>query len=169
MSDAPHWHEQFVMKDAERTDRVEEELPEVLRHALVDLQKPRIPVPGQIDVAILREARLTFGRRRRLWIGTRWAAAILAAAAMVTIAVRLFVTGIGPDGGRERPQLAQVADVNHDNKVNILDAYIVARHISRHEALDPAWDVNGDGVVDQKDVDQIAQMAVAAPDAEQAR
>ncbi len=157
------------MSDAERTDRVDTELPESLRQALIGLQKPNIAVPGQIDHEILQADRSTFGRRRRLWVGTRWAAVGLAAAAMVTIGIRLFVTGIGPGGGQDRPQLAQVGDVNHDNKVDILDAYIVARHISRHEALDKAWDVNGDGVVDQKDVDQIAQMAVAAPDTEQSQ
>jgi len=149
------------------------ELPDALRRALAGLHEPAVSVPREIDHAVLRDARLAFGRRRRLWIGTRWAAAVLAAAAMVVIAVRLFVTGAGPQGGgpvaSARPQLAQLADVNQDNRVNILDAYVVARHLSRHEPLDPAWDVNGDGVVDQKDVDLIANLAVQAPNPEQPR
>ena len=36
----------------------------------------------------------------------------------------------------------------------------VARGIAHHEQLPLTWDVNGDGVVDQKDVDLLAQMAV---------
>lgn len=151
------------------------ELPDGLRRALVGLHEPAVSVPREIDHAVLRDARLAFGRRRRLWIGTRWAAAVLAAAAMVVIAVRLFVNvpsrqegGLAAAPGvGSRPQLAQLADVNRDNRVNILDAYVVARHIARGEALDPAWDVNGDGVVDQKDVDLIANLAVQASDLEQ--
>ena len=98
-----------------------------------------------------------------MWVGTRWAAIGLAAAAMVVIAVRLMTPVV--DGNK--PQVAQFGDVNHDSRVNILDAYIVARHIARHEPLDKAWDVNGDGVVDQKDVDQIATMAVEAHESDQ--
>jgi hypothetical protein len=94
-----------------------------------------------------------------MWVGTRWAAIGLTAAAMVTVAIRLFA----PIQANNHSQLAQAGDVNHDSKVNILDAYIVARHIARHESLDAAWDINGDGVVDQKDVDLIAAMSVAAP------
>jgi len=164
------------MSDLERQDPETPELPDALRRALVGLHEPAVSVPREIDRAVLRDARLVFGRRRRLWIGTRWAAAVLAAAAMVVIVVRLFVTGTSPQrgglaaaGSGGRPQLAQLADVNRDTKVDILDAYVVARHIARHEPLDPAWDVNGDGVVDQKDVDVIANMAVQASNPEPPR
>ena len=95
-----------------------------------------------------------------MWVGTRWAAIALAAAAMIVIAVRLMT----PVVEGTKPQVARVGDVNQDNQVNILDAYIVARHIARHESVDKAWDVNGDGVVNQKDVDLIASMAVEAHD-----
>jgi len=159
------------MSQFDPTSSESQHLPEGLRKALVGLHEPGVTVPGEIDLAVLREARAGFGRRRRLWIGTRWAAAVLAAAAMVVIAVRLFDDGPRSQGGSggERPQLAKLADVNHDSRVNILDAYVVARHIARHEPLDAAWDVNGDGVVDQKDVDLIAAMAVKVSDGEQAR
>ena len=139
------------------------QLPEGLRWALVDLHTPASKVPAHVDHAILGRARIEYRGRRRMWVGTRWAAIAMAAAAMVVIAVRLMTPVM--DGNKS--QLAQVGDVNHDSRVNILDAYIVARHIARHEPLDKAWDVNGDGVVDQKDVDQIAAMAVEAHEAEQ--
>ncbi len=57
--------------------------------------------------------------------------------------------------------VALVGDVNGDGKVDILDAYLVARAIATHASLNPAWDVNRDGVVDQKDVDWIANTSVA--------
>jgi len=136
------------------------ELPETLRRALVDLYTLSSRIPTQIDHAILGRARSEYRGRRRMWVGTRWAAIALATAAMVTIAIRLLT----PVVEGNKPQLAHLGDVNHDKKVTILDAYIVARHIARHEPLDKAWDVNGDGVVDQKDVELLASMAVEAHD-----
>jgi len=141
------------------------QLPEGLRRALVGLHSPASKVPAHIDHAILGRARTGYRGRRRMWVGTRWAAIALAAAAMVVIAIRL----LGPVVEGNKSQLAKLGDVNHDNQVNILDAFIVARHISRNERLDKAWDVNGDGVVDQKDVDLIASMAVEAHDPAQAQ
>ena len=90
---------------------------------------------------------------------TRWIGAAAAAAAVVALAVRVAHSP-GPTGS-PRPQLARLADVNHDGRVDILDAYLVARRIADKQPLDPAWDINGDGVVDQKDVDLIANMAVS--------
>jgi hypothetical protein len=151
------------MSELNPKDDAELELPETLRRALVDLHTPTTKVPAHVDHAILGRARIEYRGRRRMWVGTRWAAIALAAAAMVVIAIHL----LGPVVEGNKSQLAKLGDVNHDNQVNILDAYIVARHIARHEPLDKAWDINGDGVVDQKDVDLIAAMAVEAHDPDQ--
>lgn len=136
---------------------------ERLRAGLMRLQPPGPRVPGKLDEAILADARRSVAMRRRRWMLVQRIGAGLAAAAVLAIAIRVFhpgSTSISPAPSSQRPQLAQAADVNHDGRVDILDAYVVARHIARHEPLDPAWDVNGDGVVDQKDVDLIAHMAV---------
>jgi len=140
------------------------QLSEGLRRALIDLHTPTSKIPAHIDHAILTRARTEYRGRRRMWVGTRWAAIGLAVAAMVVIAIRLATPVL--DGSK--PQVAQFGDINRDNQINILDAYMVARHIARHEPLDNAWDVNGDGVVDQKDVDLLASMAVQAHDPEPA-
>lgn len=134
---------------------------EKLKWALAELDGPGPAVPPGLDQQILADARRGFVARRRRWFMIQRIGAGLAAAAVLVIAVRLF----GPESHRAtepapRPLLAQAADINHDGRVDILDAYIVARHIARHEPLDPAWDINGDGVVDQRDVDLIAQIAV---------
>ncbi len=42
----------------------------------------------------------------------------------------------------------------------MLDAYVVARELSRGEAPEAKWDLNHDGRVDQRDVERIAQEAV---------
>jgi hypothetical protein len=136
---------------------------EALRAGLKRMETPGPRVPAELDEAILSDARQSFAARRRRWTLVQRIGGGLAAAAVLAIAVRVFYpppTTNAPMQAAHRPQLAQAADVNHDGRVDILDAYVVARHIARHEPLDPAWDVNGDGVVDQKDVDLIAHMAV---------
>ena len=145
-------------------------LPEKLREALGDMYGKTVSVPAELDDRILGGARTAYAQRRRRWMAARRWGAGLAAAAAVVLALRVFVTQ--PPKSREAMspsrQVARLGDVDHDGRVDILDAYIVARKIARHEPLDPAWDVNGDGVVDQKDVDLIAHMAVrVSPEAAQ--
>ena len=130
-------------------------------------QPPR--VPAGLDAAILREARIGYSRRRRFWLAARWAGAGLAAAAALALAIRIYVAhpAIRPAISPPR-QIARAGDIDGNGRVDILDAYVVARAIARHQTLDPAWDINGDGVVDQKDVDLIARMAVrVTPEAAQ--
>jgi hypothetical protein len=144
------------------------QLPAALRGAIRELHPP-VPVPLELDDRILGSARLTYRARQRRSGWVRGIAAGLAAAAAIAIAFRVFIpVAHSPPAAGQRPQLAQVADINHDGRVDILDAYTVARHIARHDALDRAWDINGDGVVDQKDVDLIAHLAVqTTPEASQ--
>jgi hypothetical protein len=151
----------------------DEQLPEELRRALASLDGPGPQVPREIDATILSEAKAGFLRRRRFWLVARFAGGIAAAAAVVLIALHLFVPGDGSNRSavatNHRLTLTEAADINHDGRVDILDAYILAQKISRHEPLDPAWDLNGDGVVDQKDVDLIAGIAVQTSEPEAAR
>lgn len=143
----------------------DEQLPGEIRQALVGLDGPGIEIPRAIDTAILNEAKASFLRRQRFWRTARLWGAVAAAAAVVAIAVHLFVPSSLQNRSlaiNQRQPLTQAADINHDGRVNILDAYVLAQKIKNHEPLDPAWDLNGDGVVDQKDVDLIAGMAVQA-------
>jgi hypothetical protein len=127
---------------------------------LARLNEPGIAVPPELDEVILSGAKNAFNSRRRKWMIIQRIGAGLAAAAVLAIAVHIFLPSPHSTGPIERPQLAQVADINHDGRVDILDAYVVARHIAQHDSLDKAWDINGDGIVDQKDVDLIATLAV---------
>ena len=149
------------------------QMPAELREALVRLHDPPMAVPPGMDQVILGEARRSFALRRRRWLLARRLGAAVAAAAVLAIAVKLFVpqhTPPAPVASSQYPQeLNRVADINHDGRLDIVDALIVAQHIARHERLDPAWDVNGDGVVDQKDVDLIAGLAVQVADREVAK
>jgi len=158
----------FELSRLPRTVRMDDAMTEfdpgqlkALRAGLKRMHAPGPAVPGEIDEAILADARRSFVARRRRWALVQRIGAGLAAAAVLAIAIRVFHPASNPPmPPAQRPLLAQAADINRDGAVNVLDAYLVARHIARHESLDPAWDVNGDGVIDQKDVDLIAHLAV---------
>ncbi|MBN1846092.1 MAG: hypothetical protein JW810_10445 [Sedimentisphaerales bacterium] len=51
-------------------------------------------------------------------------------------------------------------DIDRSGRVDILDAFLLARHIDKRLALSPQWDVTGDGQVNQNDVIAVAQAAV---------
>ena len=54
----------------------------------------------------------------------------------------------------------QKQDLNRSGRVDILDAFYLARQIEKQLELQNQWDVTGDGNVNQKDVDAIASTAV---------
>jgi|SRR6185295_1314387 hypothetical protein len=46
-------------------------------------------------------------------------------------------------------------------KMDIVDAYSVALRLRSGQSVEPTWDLNGDGKVDGRDVDEIARRSVA--------
>ena len=95
--------------------------------------------------------RLEGGREPRPIAARRWVR-VAAAAAVVVAALwavpKVFRTAV-PGG------------VDQSGRIDILNAFQLARRVARSERLDATWDVTGDGVVDGVDVDAIAQRAVA--------
>src|SRR6266853_6221835 len=139
--------------------REEESLqaPEKLVDALSQLQKERIFVPPTVDKAVLQEARehlRRLGRPQSAWKPwLSWAAM----AACLALAVWLGERFSSPT--RARPFARE--DINRDGRVDVLDAFALARRIDTGGALDPRWDINGDGRVDRADVNAIAARAVS--------
>jgi len=129
--------------------------PPRLQAALQALNKEQIFVPPQVDEAVLRAAReqLAKAHKRPVW---RTLAPWAAAAAALTLGVWL-VRNQSPSASRNAfaPQ-----DINHDGKVDILDAFALARQLEQGEKPNRQEDQNGDGVVDRRDVDAIAAQAV---------
>ena len=137
-----------------------------------------VPVPPEVDAAVLAVARTHLRATRRPAVLARigrWAAGVAAAAA-VTIAVLLA----WPDGAPQTDERAMVAesaddvtptdvvmpgDIDGNHTINIIDAYRLAKLIERGIATNAMHDINADGVVDQRDVDAIAQHAVTLPGA----
>ena len=139
------------------------ELPGKLSAALRGLYDASPVVPTAVDEAILRDARSGFSRRRRFSLAVRWVgSAAAAAAAVVVVAVVLH-------RGRPGTQVAVNAipavpgDVDASGRVDMLDAFVLARKVDAKASMGKADDVNGDGVVDRRDVDAVAAMAVRLP------
>ena len=142
-------------------------LPKRLTDDLARLHGTRLLVPPEVDGAILASARRQLGRQRRVrpYI---YGLASAAAAAAVILALR-----INPDrpaapaasSSALSPQSSVLPsprreDLDRNGRIDILDAFALARRLEKSASPNPAWDMNGDGVIDRKDVDVIAMAAV---------
>ncbi|MBN1344123.1 MAG: hypothetical protein JXQ73_15665 [Phycisphaerae bacterium] len=135
-------------------------LPRDLIDDLVALHEVPASVPPAVDDKIAEmayhhcEAVRTRRRIRRWgWIG--------AAAAVVFFLIWLHGALQGPEIVTDAPPpLAGIRDIDRSGRVDILDAFALARHIEKGRQLDPSWDVNHDGTIDQADVDTVATTAV---------
>lgn len=135
--------------------------PEALAKALRQLQKERVFIPPSVDERILSQAREQIRRatdhRRRGRSATRW----LALAACIVVLgwlARTFV--FAPDPRKPGTTAYAREDVNHDGRVDILDAFELSRVIQLHTPLPSNADFNGDGRVDGADVEIIARHSV---------
>jgi hypothetical protein len=135
-------------------DPGEEGMPALLRADLVQLDQLRTAIPGRLDARILSSAKSGYSKRMIFRRPGRWLMVAGTLAATVAILLVLHAEHLTP--------LFRLAreDINRNGKVDMLDAYVLAKKIDAGEKLDPKWDVNGDGVVDQADVDWIANAAV---------
>ena len=85
-----------------------------------------------------------------------WAAAAVVVALLV--AMPSFFKRPAPGLGRESAIVRW--DINHDGRMDILDAFALARQLKQGGTPNLQLDVNGDGVVDERDVAAIAARAV---------
>ena len=141
-------------------ERAEPRLPAGLAEELDRLYRPPFSVPPEVERRILDEAWRhceDVKSRRRVH---RWAR-VGAAAAVLFVGVWLYNAA---QPSRQLPPavspLAGVRDLDRSGRVDILDAFGLAKRIERQEPLDPTWDLNGDGMVTQADVDALAMTAV---------
>lgn len=94
-------------------------------------------------------------KRRRVY----WPAA---AAAAITIAGGLLLMQLNRPEPASTPPVAVLSeDVDLNGRVDILDAFHLAKMVQSVEASLEQWDLNRDGMVDQQDVDIVAQAAVS--------
>ena len=171
----PNWHPDEVELDLYRTGEADAEVVTHVvgcdrcvervegSHRLAELLSPEltdIEVPTEQDLSLRRMARQAAARgaRRRYWLVG--AAALMAAAAILLAVWRLGAT----DTKRNAEVTATAAgprDLNRDGRVDILDAFVLARTLDRGGSPPSEWDINGDSVVDRRDVDAIAAGVVS--------
>ncbi len=132
-----------------------------LSEDLNTLFKPHFSVPPEVDRAIMDQAHRHFVRRQRRSRLLRRAGSIAAAAAVIIFAFSLNLTQ-KPGSSTSQSILveAQAIDIDRNGRVDILDAFKLARHIESADRTDKKWDINEDGVVNRKDVDLVALAAV---------
>ncbi len=138
------------------------EYPQKLADDLKSLYEPPFNISGRIDQNVLSHARAKFGKKpslRRL----RWAGAAAAAVFMLIFLVDTHKTDTRnlTTGHRNKTSPEVVtADVNQSGRVDILDAFNLARNIKLKKTLKNSWDIDGNGKINQDDVDSIAMKAV---------
>ncbi len=128
------------------------------------LFEPKLSVPPEVDRAVIDKAQKHFGQkswRHRVFHHVRlWKVA--AAAAVIIFAFSLNLTQkSGPVTSDSMLVKAQAVDIDENGRVDILDAFKLARHIESTGSTDKKWDINGDGLVNREDVDKVAFAAVS--------
>jgi hypothetical protein len=134
--------------------------PAKLLSALKQSSKASLFVPPTVDEAILHAARRHLSPQQKpgfKWLlFIRWGFAVAALAFLLAIAPKL----LRRTGSTARPEFAR-EDLNHDGQVDVLDAFALARELKSKAHPDQQLDVNGDGVVDERDVASLVARAVS--------
>ena len=121
-------------------------------------------VPRAIDDRILHAAAQHLQKPVRTsfnWLRlVRWGTAAAALALLALLTSHLFRRP-SPNGSQNATFARE--DINHDGRVDILDAFALARKLKAGEKPGPLLDVNGDGVIDDRDVTALAAKAVELP------
>ena len=130
--------------------------PGKLADALGHAYRPTAGVPSEVDDAVLWAARQHFARQHRRQLVLRWGSAGAVAAALI-VAVTL---ALHPPTTQPQSPVALRGDLNGDGRVDIVDAYLLAKALDARKPV-PEADFCHDGTVDQRDVQLLAQAAVS--------
>jgi len=127
------------------------------------LFKPQFSIPPEVDRAVMDKVRQEFTRKHwshhilrhiNIW-------RIAAAAAVIIFAFSLNLTQeSGPTTSKSLLVEVRAVDIDENGRVDILDAFKLARYVESTECTEKKWDINGDGLVNSNDVDLVASAAV---------
>jgi len=125
---------------------------------VASLGRRSIEVPKALDRAVLAAARRELARARapqvlrlRRWLG--------AAAALLVVSGLGLWLAVGSQLSRFARR--EPRDLDRNGRVDIVDAYALALRLQSGAALEPRWDFDGDGVVGDADVDDLARESVS--------
>lgn len=171
-----------------REDEQFDQLPPAIVDALREFDGPAVMPDAERDADVLSGVRQHLAqaapvdRKRRnlrlFFAGTGGGA--IAAAAMIAFTVFISRPSAEQRAEKEMDMALRNSepvmtapplpgDVNASGNLDILDAYTLARRVHLGQADDkanPGMDINGDGQVDQQDIDLIANRIVALTPAE---
>jgi hypothetical protein len=128
--------------------------------AFREIHKDRLFIPPSVDRAVLSKARRHFrrfsrsGARLRPW--GRWA--VLAAS--LALAVWLVHTRTAIKKTTTASSEIVPGDIDGNGVVDILDAFTLTRLMKHDPSRAQRWDLNGDGVTDDRDIELVALLAV---------
>jgi hypothetical protein len=150
------------MDDTEQFDNLDFDA-ERLREDLGALYAADLDVPADVDAAVVGMAQRRFVRQRRSRLVLR---TITVGAAAASIVLAVFVSR-GWDGREAASPTMAVSDapgpgrdIDGNGRVDIRDAFLLARRLEADPPTESHWDANGDGRVDRRDVDALAMAAV---------
>lgn len=168
----------------------EDQLPQEVVAELKRQSASPVTVPADFDAAILADARMILSRSRPRPQRSRsgWRKWTLGTMTVGSLAAGLLVAAVWPWGNRqqelmeeriaesswaeERATADAVAvasvqveravsqDIDQNGRINILDAFALARQMDSSHSGDLSADQNGDGHLDKTDIDLIAMSAV---------
>ncbi len=150
---------QMPEDDREREGAALEAPPELIS-ALKRSPRPSIFIPPAVDEAILHAAHQHLSRKKsprlKWFLPIPWGVAVAVLVLLLVIAPQALRKAGSTPGSRFVRD-----DLNRDGQVNILDAFALARELKTGVPLSPQLDINGDGVVDERDVATLAARAVS--------
>ena len=140
------------------------EVPPALLEALRTSHAHGVKVPPELDRAILADARAGYARRRRFWVAARAVGVAGAAAAAAVVVLMLYLDR--RDAARTPVVVTRAGaiagDVDGSGRVDMVDALVLARKLEAGKGVSaPVEDMNGDGILSQGDVLDVAEKAVA--------
>ena len=166
----------------EEPDDASLQAPPELVSALKRLPQERLFVPPTVDEAVVRAAREHLGGGKsgqthlqrgsfrewlslsvswKVWAGAGIGVVVLALIAHQFLSPRGRTFGVGNPFASSRPVSEPVraplpANASTERRMDILDAFTLARQLKAGPVREPRWDVNHDGIVDERDVRAIA-------------
>lgn len=162
-----------------------DELPDRIIEELRTRAHANVSVPARLDAvvladarSVLKEARPQRKRRFRQWtlgavsvgglaaallvfVGPQWIASTGQRGESVTVAdASTESSDVLPAGVGDVSPAFLRQDIDGDGQIDILDAFALARQIGDEQISVQDGDQNGDGILDDNDVDLIAMTAV---------
>lgn len=145
----------------ETNDLPSPEEPESLKRDLKALYQGSVPLPQPLNAAMRAMIKEHFRGETRRILRASYLIPLAAAASILIVTLVSLHLHTRIDKPSVVHQALRKEDVDRNGVVDILDAFALAREIESLKGFDATRDMNGDGQVDEKDVEAVAYAAVS--------